>query len=136
MDEQKRVSIVVSQCSFEAGMEATILASTASGFVDKVDLFFTFWGIKMITKGYKPKLQGLMAPFTFIMRSKMKKQGVLSFDEMMQTCRDLGVEFHACSTSMDLMGIKKEDLIEGAKISGASTFLAGAIGSEMQLFIG
>lgn len=136
MDNEKRISIVVSKHSFEAAMEALIIASTAGVFVDKVDLFFTFWGIKLITKGYKPKLAGIMAPFTFMMRNKMKKQGVQSFEEMLEMCVDMGVQFHACSTSMDLMGIKEEDLIEGAQISGASTFLSGAIGSETQLFIG
>jgi peroxiredoxin family protein len=136
MENEQRISIVVSKHNFESAMEALIIASTASAFVDKVDVFFTFWGIKLITKGFKPKLAGIMAPFTFVMRNKMKKQGVQSFEEMLQVCVDMGVEFHACSTSMDLMGITKDDLIDGAKISGASTFLAGAIGSVTQLFIG
>lgn len=136
MENEKRISIIVSKHSFEAAMEALIIASTAAAFVDKVDLFFTFWGIKLITKGFKPKLAGIMTPFTFVMRSKMKKQGVQSFEELLKVCVDMGVEFHACSTSMDLMGIKKDDLIDGAQISGASTFLAGAIGSVTQLFIG
>ncbi len=136
MDEEKRISIVVSKNSFEAAMEAMIIASTAATFVDKVDLFFTFWGIKLITVGYKPKLGGIMAPFTFMMRRKMKKQGVQSFEELRDVCREMGVNFYACSTSMDLMGIGEEDLIEGAEIAGASAFLGKAIGSETQLFIG
>ncbi len=54
----------------------------------------------------------------------------------MAICVEMGIGFHACSTSMDLMGIEKDDLIEGAEISGASAFLGGAIGSVTQLFIG
>ena len=67
---------------------------------------------------------------------EMKKENIGSFEEMRQQAIDLGVNLYACSTSMSIMGIKKEDLIDGVEVVGATKFLDIAMDAKIQLFIG
>jgi len=77
--------------------------------------------------GYGPK----------IIRKLMKKQKVFSLDEFFQQAADLDIEIVICEMSMDLMGIKKEEIIDYPNLSygGVATFLADANESRIQLFI-
>lgn len=136
MEKKDMLSMVVSKADFEAAMETMIVASTAVSTGTEVRLFFTFWGLKLLVEGYKPKLSGIMRPFTFMMRRKMKKMGVPSFEELRQLCLDAGVTLYACGTSMDLMGISDDDLIDGVETAGAATFIGDASQSSVQLFVG
>jgi peroxiredoxin family protein len=77
-----------------------------------------------------------MRPFTGMIERKMKKLKIPGFAEMMAQARDLDVKLYACSTSMALMGVGKEELIDGVKILGASAFLDIAADSKVNLFIG
>jgi peroxiredoxin family protein len=101
-----------------------------------VHVFFTFFGLKLLTKKAKPKLPGMMRPFTGMLLGKMKKLKIPNFDEMKKQALDMGVHLYACSTSMTMMGIQKEELIEGVEVLGAASFLDIAADSEVQLFVG
>jgi peroxiredoxin family protein len=132
----QKVSMVVSEGSFDKAMMPLIVGTTAASMGMEVHVFFTFFGLKLLKKGTKPKLPGMMRFFTGMILNKMKKQNIPNFEEMKQQAIDLGVHLYACSTSMTLMNIKKEDLIEGAEVLGAAKFLDIAADSEVQLFIG
>jgi len=131
-----KLSIVVSEGTFDKAMMPLILGTTAAATGTEVHVFYTFFGTKLLTKGAKPKLPGMWRLFTGMFVKKMKAVGIGSHQEMMQQAMDLGVSFYACSTTMGLMGIKESDLVPGTKILGAAAFLKLASESETTLFIG
>jgi peroxiredoxin family protein len=102
----------------------------------EVHVFYTFFGLKLLKKGVRPKLKGMMSLFTGMIEKKMKKNKIPGYNEMMQQAKDLGVNFYACSTSMILMGVEQSDLADGVKVLGAAAFLNIAADSKVQLFIG
>ena len=65
----------------------------------------------------------------------MKEKGVSSLEELIDSARAHGVRLVACQMSMDIMGIKKEELIDGVELGGVSTFLGSGEQSDMSLFI-
>lgn len=128
--------MVVSEGSFDKAMMPLIMGNTAASMGMEVHVFYTFFGLKLLKKGVRPKLPGMWRLFTGMMVKKMMKLKVPNYDEMMRQARELGVNFYACSTSMSLMGVKEGDLVEGTKVLGASKFLDLAADSKVTLFIG
>lgn len=128
--------MVVSEGSFDKAMMPLIMGNTAASMGMEVHVFYTFFGLKLLKKGVKPKLPGLWRIGTGMMIKKMMKLKVPGYDEMIKQAKELGVNFYACSTSMSLMGVKQEDLIDGTKVLGASKFLDLAADSKVTLFIG
>jgi len=122
-------------------------------------MFFTFWGLNVLRKpkNVKVKKNLIERMFGFMMprgagklglsnmnmggmgarmiKGIMKKKNVSSLQEMIQQAMDNGVELIACTMSMDLMGLKLEELIDGVKPGGAAAMLANAEESDMSLFI-
>ncbi len=135
-DADDKVAIVVSEGSYDKAMASVFLGSTAAGLGMEVHLFFTFFGLELLKKNKRPRLKGMYRPFTGMFEKKMKGIGVESFQDMMDTCSEMGVRLYACSTSMEAMGLKKEQLRDGVDVLGASKFLDIAAGSKVQLFIG
>jgi len=135
-EKSKKVSMVVAEGSFDKAMMPMIVGTTAAAMGMEVHIFFTFFGLKLLTKKAKPKLPGIMRPFTGMLIGKMKKLKIPNFDEMKKQALDMGVHMYACSTSMTMMNVKKEDLIDGVEILGAASFLDIAADSEVQLFVG
>lgn len=128
--------MVVSEGSFDKAMMPLIMGNTAASMGMEVHVFYTFFGLKLLKKGVRPKLPGLWRIGTGMMIKKMMKLNVPGYDEMLKQAKELGVNFYACSTSMALMGVKQEDLIDGTKVLGASKFLDLAADSKVTLFIG
>jgi peroxiredoxin family protein len=93
-----------------------------------VHLFFTFWGMAVVNKRQEANLQlgpdaspGMTTP---IVKDIIKNLKIPTIPEMVVGAREMGVHLHACSTTMEMMGMKKGDLIpEVEDIAGASTFL-------------
>jgi len=131
-----RLSMVVSEGTFDKAMMPLILGTTAASMGSEVNVFYTFFGTKLLTKGVKPKMPGMMRFFTGMMVGRMKKMGIPDYDGMMKQAMDLGVNFYACSTTMGLMGVKEADLRPGVKVLGAAAFLKMAQESNVSLFIG
>jgi len=136
MNMAERFCMVVSEGTFDKAMMPLIMGTTAASMGMEVHVFYTFFGLKLLKKGVRPKLPGLMSLFTGMMEKKMKKVNVPGYQEMLTQAKEMGVNFYACSTSMELMGLKKEQLIDGTKVLGASAFLNLAADSKVQLFIG
>jgi peroxiredoxin family protein len=125
----------------------------------KVSMFFTFWGLNIlrkpekvrVKKGFLSKMFGMMMPRgaeklkiskmnmggigTKMIKGVMKSRNIDSIEDMIKKAQQNGVELIACAMSMDVMGIKKEELIDGVKTGGAAMMLANAEESDMSLFI-
>jgi len=136
MAETKRFAMVVSEGSFDKAMMAMMMGNTAASMGIETHIFYTFFGLNLLKKGVKPKMPGMFRFFTGMMQKKMKGIGIEGYQEQLEMAKELGVKIYACNTSMEMMGIKKEDLIDGVTILGAAAFLNIAADSDMQLFIG
>ena len=137
-----RLVLVVTKDTIDQVYPPLILASTAAASGLEVDVYFTFWGLKLLDKKSHAKtklasvgnpalpmpniigvLPGMTAMATRMMKGKIKKYWP-TIPEMMQQAKDIGVRFHACSPTMGLMGMAEKDLIPLTDdIVGASTFL-------------
>jgi peroxiredoxin family protein len=156
-----QLSMVVFSGDLDKILAAMIIATGAVAYDMKVKLFFTFWATAALRdpkknvsgKNFMSKMFGMMLPKgknklklsnmnmcgmgTAMMKGLMKKKNVASLDDMFKTAGELGVEINICEMSMDLMGFKKEEMIDypHMNICGVATFLADASESKVQLFI-
>jgi peroxiredoxin family protein len=117
-------------------MMSMMIANTAASMGTEVHVFHTFFGLQLLKKGSKPKLPGMFRLFTGMFIKKMKKIGLEDYQGQLKMAAELGVNILACSTTMELMGIKKEDMVDGVKIIGAAGFLDLAMDADSTLFIG
>lgn len=139
MSKKMKHAYVVHSGTLDKLYPVFMLASTGGAMDAEVHLFFTFWGLDAVKKGglEKAKLPGIMSLGTGMMRGKIKKVGIPSLPELMKMCRDTGnVKIYACSTTMAMMDVKKEELIDEVdEIVGAATFLDLAMDADVQMFI-
>ncbi len=136
-----------------------VIANGAAASGKKVTIFFTFWGLNVIKKQDKPgvkkdffgKMFGWMLPASskklglsqmnmggmggWMMRLIMRKRGVDSLEGMIESAREAGVEFIACQMSMDVMGVKAEELMDGVNIGGVANYLEKTETSGLNLFV-
>jgi peroxiredoxin family protein len=156
-EQQKRNKLVIicSKGSLDMAYPPMMLATTAAAMGMQVDLYFTFWGVNIINKKTIDSLKispvgnaalpipnilgmipGMTAMMTSMMQRKMGKIKMPSIREMVATAKESGVKFHACSPTLDMMGLKKEDLIpEVDDIIGAATYLELASEDAITLFV-
>jgi peroxiredoxin family protein len=153
-----RLSMVVFSGDLDRVLAAFVIASGAAASGMEVSMFFTFWGLTALRqkresrgKTLFQKMMGWMTPVGIrglgvskmnfggigakMLRAMMRQQGVPQPEEMAQMARDLGVRIVACQMSMDVMGIHKEELIDGVEVGGVATFLGEATRSKATLFI-
>ena len=149
----KRLVIVLTKATLDEAYPAFILGTTAAASGMQVDIYFTFWGIKLLDKRTAKKtklpsignpglgipnilgvLPGMTAIATAMMKWKIKKYWP-TLPEMMEQAREMGVGLHACSPTMGLMGLKEKDLIPCVDIVGASAFLGWATDNAVTIFI-
>ncbi|MFQ9316724.1 DsrE/DsrF/DrsH-like family protein [uncultured Dysgonomonas sp.] len=152
-------TLIVFSDDLDRALASFVIANGAAATGKKVSIFFTFWGLNVIKKEKKPavrkdfmgKMFGMMLPSSSkklglsqmnmggigskMMRSIMKNKNVDSLESLMQQALDNGVEFIACSMSMDVMGIKKEELIDNITIGGVAAYLDRAENANVNLFI-
>ena len=129
----KKMAFIAGSNSFEKMMMPLIIAQTADAMDVEVHIFFTFWGLKLLKKGYsdKAKVAGMPFPMKGMAASRFKKKlktfGTPKPSELIKEIVDGGnVHLYACTMTMDLMGIKKEDIIPEVKDNqfvGAAKFL-------------
>jgi peroxiredoxin family protein len=139
MSEKMKHAYVVHSGTLDKLYPVFMLASTGGAMDAEVHLFFTFWGLDAVKKGGldKAKLPGIMRLGTGMMKGKIKKVGVPSLPELLKMCRDTeNVKIYACSTTMAMMDVKEEELIDEVDaIVGAATFLDIAMDANVQMFI-
>ncbi len=149
----KRLVIVLTKGTLDEAYPAFILATAGAATGMEVDMYFTFWGMKLLDKRTHNKtklsplgnpamgmpnilamLPGATALVTAMMKRKIKKYWP-TIPDMMKQATELGVRIHACSPTMGLMGLTEKDLIEGVDICGASAFLSWAADNAVTIFI-
>lgn len=143
-EDSKRLAIIATHGSLDAAYPPLILSTAALALDMESAVFFTFFGLEILKKGNADKLKvvpvanpampmsipnlvgvlpGMTAMATMMMNGWMKKSNVAKLSELLEIAVEGGVRMIACQMTMDVMGIKKEDLIDGIEIGGAATFL-------------
>ncbi|SNX54017.1 CoA-disulfide reductase [Thermoanaerobacterium sp. RBIITD] len=152
-------AIIVFSGDLDKAIAAFIIANGAAAMGRKVTLFFTFWGLNIlrkpqkvsVTKDFISKMFGIMMPrgssrlklskmnmFGIgpkLIRHIMNKKHVASLEDLIQQALKNGVRIVACNMSSDIMGITKEELIDGVEIGGVASFIGAAEQSDTTLFI-
>jgi peroxiredoxin family protein len=160
MDTSKKTIILFSG-DFDKVMAALIIANGAAAMGDDVTIFCTFWGLNILrktekvpTEAKKSTLQsmfGRMMPkgtkklglskMNFagagspMMRRATKDAGGMSLEELFDSALEQGVKFIACTLSMDILGFKEEELIDGVEFEGVAAYLGHADEANVNLFI-
>jgi peroxiredoxin family protein len=136
-----KVTIIVHSGDMDKVSSALIIANGALAMGMEVSLFFTFWGLQRLKKGGLEKgplsKMNMLGLGKWMIKRKMKKAGVVSLEKMMQDFKELGGKILACDMTMDIMGIKAEDLREElvSEYCGVGTYLNEARESKITLFI-
>jgi NADPH-dependent 2,4-dienoyl-CoA reductase/sulfur reductase-like enzyme/peroxiredoxin family protein/TusA-related sulfurtransferase/rhodanese-related sulfurtransferase len=152
-------TMVVFSGDLDKAIASFIIANGAASMGKKVTMFFTFWGLNILRKPEKVPVQkgvvermfGFMMPRGskklklsnmnmmgmggLMIRKVMKDKNVSSLEELIQAAIHSGIEIVACQMSMDVMGLKQEELIDGVKIGGVGYYLGEAEDSNVNLFI-
>ena len=157
--EEKGKTFILFSDDLDKTLATFVLANGAAATGKKVSIFFTFWGLNAIKKVNKPevkkdiwgKMFGWMLPSDStklalsqmnmmgigakMMRFLMQKKGVDSLESLRQQAIDNGVEFIACQMSMDVMGVKREELLDEVTVGGVATYMDRAEQANVNLFI-
>lgn len=152
-------TMIVFSGDLDKVLASFIIANGAAAMGRKVTMFFTFWGLNALRKHDGPspskpiieKMFGMMMPKgsknlklskmhmggmgTKMMKMVMKDKNVSSLEDLIKQAMANGVEMVACTMSMDVMGIKEEELIDGVKFAGVANMLGAAEESDTNLFI-
>jgi peroxiredoxin family protein len=146
------------QGSLDMAYPPLILATTAAAMDMDVTIFFTFFGLDIIKKDMADKLKispignpampmpvpiptlvgslpGMEAMATAMMKSMFKKHGVASIGQLLELAKESGVKLIACQMTMDVMGVKQEDVIDGVEFGGAAMWMDAAVDAQINLFI-
>ncbi|MBU5256260.1 DsrE/DsrF/DrsH-like family protein [Tissierella praeacuta] len=152
-------NIIVFSGDLDKAVASFIIANGAKAMGKEVTMFFTFWGLNIIKKethvktkkDFMAKMFGMMMPKSSknlglskmnmagigpkIIRTVMKDKNISSLEELIEQGIKSGIKMVACQMSMDVMGITKEELLDGVEIGGVATMLSAADDSNMSLFI-
>ena len=152
----KRIALVAAKGTLDQAYPPLILASTAVDLGWEAGIYFTFYGLDILHKDRFEQLKvaslanpsgpiqvpnilgavpGATAAATKVMRKWMSDARFPTIPEFVDMTRDLGVKFFACATTMGVMGVEQNDLIDGADIAGAAAFLDYAAEAEVSLFV-
>lgn len=152
-------TLIVFSNDLDKALASFVLANGAAAVGKSVTMFFTFWGLSTILRREKPRVakdfMGRMFSFMLpkhsgnlalshmnfggmgpaMMRGRMKAKNVEQLEEMMASALKAGVRLVACQMSMDLMGVAKEELVDGVEIGGVAAYMEAASESGVNLFI-
>lgn len=153
---RRRLALVASKGSLDAAYPPLILATTAASLGWEVGIFFTFYGLDILHKRRHRRLKvsplanpampvavpslvgalpGLEAAATRMMRKWMDDASLPNIPSFLDMARESDVKLFACSTTMGVMHVEREDLIEGVDIAGATAFLDFAADADVSLFV-
>lgn len=151
-------TIVVFSNDLDKALASFIIANGAKASGKDVTMFFTFWGLNIlrksnvsVKKGIIDKMFGVMMPKgaekltlskmnmggigSVMMKWVMRNRNVSTLTELIKQAQDSGIKFIACNMSMDVMGIKKEELIDGVEIGGVAKYISESSKANANLFI-
>jgi len=156
--KKKRMALIASKGTLDMAYPPLILASTAGAMDVETTIFFTFYGMDIINKKKYGSLQvapianpampspvpmpnilgmlpGMTAMGTMMMKNMIKGINWPTIPELVATCLELDVKMIACTPTMEMTGVKKEDLVDGVIVAGAAEFLDFALDANISLFI-
>lgn len=157
--EQEGKTIIVFDGDLDKVLAAFIIANGAAAMGRPVTMFFTFWGLNALRRPDKVKVKkpfldrmfDMMMPRgtgklklsnmnmggmgTRLMKKVMRDKNVSSLEELMKQAMAQGVRLVACTMSMDVMGITREELIDGVELAGVASYLGDAELSNVNLFV-
>ncbi|MDX9957992.1 MAG: FAD-dependent oxidoreductase [Spirochaetia bacterium] len=153
------MSLICFSDDMDKALASLVIANGALASGKKVTIFYTFWGLDIIKKQVKPRVRktlmgrmfGMMLPGhngklklsklnmggmgAFMMKGIMKHQKIDNLETMLRTALDNGAELIACQMSMDVMGVKREELLDEVQIGGVANYLEAATHAGINLFI-
>lgn len=156
---EKNKTLICFSDNLDRAIATFILANGAAATGGKVSIFFTFWGLNVIKKKHGPVVKktftekmfarmlpkssdglslskmNMMGMGSKMIRGIMKKKNIDSLESLIQQAMANGVEFIACQMTMDMMGIKKEELLDGVTVGGVASYMQKAEESRVNLFI-
>ncbi|HOQ80007.1 MAG TPA: CoA-disulfide reductase [Candidatus Cloacimonadota bacterium] len=152
-------TIIVFSDDMDKALASFVIANGAASTGKKVTMFFTFWGLNVIKKVDKPKVKkdfmgkmfSMMLPShngklnlsklnmlgmgSVMMKKRMASQKIESLKEMVDAAAASGIQMIACQMSMDVMGVKREELLDNVTVGGVASYLEEAEKSNLNLFI-
>jgi len=155
----KDITMIVFSGDLDKAIAAFIIANGFASMGQRATLFFTFWGLNLLRKDNPPALKktlvermfGWMMPRgankavlshmhmmgmgTGMIKAVMKQKNIDSLPQLIKTAQQNGVKLLACQMTMDMMGIKREELIDGVEIAGVATMAADATTTNTHFFI-
>ena len=156
----KKLALIATKGSLDWAYPPFILASTAAALGYETQIFFTFYGLQLLKKKIDlsvtplgnpgmpmpmgmdkwfpvigTAIPGMQSMMTGMMKSKMKKKGIASVEELREACLEADVKLIACQMTVDLFDMDSSDLIDGIDYAGAATFFEFAGESDVNLFI-
>ncbi len=161
--KQKKLALVASKGGLDELYPILIMASTAGALGWDARVFCTFYGLDLVNKKRRKKMKvsavgnaasppplsgveirvptilgilpGMNTVATWMMKKWMKDSNIPDFETLYQLCVDSGVKFYACATTMGVMNVNQDDIVEGADCLGATAFLDFASEADVALFV-
>lgn len=155
----EKATLVVFSGDLDKAIASFIIGTGAAAMGKEVTMFFTFWGLNLLRKPEQVKLKKTWIEKMFekmmprgpeklglskmnygglgagMMKAVMKRKQIASLNQLMEMARDLEIKMVACTMSMDVMGIREEELIDGLEFAGVAAYLADAEDGKVNLFI-
>lgn len=155
----KEKTMIIFDGDLDKAIASFIIATGAAAMGNKVNMFFTFWGLSVIRRNEKVKVKrdfmskmfaamlprgskklklsqmNMLGMGSKMIRSVMAKKGVTSLEDLIKEAQEAGVKITACQMSMDVMGLQTADLIDGVEVAGVASMLNDNDNSNMNLFI-
>lgn len=155
---KKKMAIIASKGTLDMAYPPLILASTAAAMDVDAQIFFTLYGVNIINTKKNHALQvapianpampspvpfpnilgilpGMTPMATMMMKSMIKKINWPSIPELLEACKEVDVRLIACTPTLEMTGVKKEDLVDGVVVAGAAEFLHFALDAHISLFV-
>lgn len=161
--QPRRLALIASKGTLDMAYPPLTMGTTAASMGWEVGIFFTFYGLDIIHKERQKKLAvspvgnpampppvssvplkmptlmgalpGMTGMATSMMKSWMAEANMVPITEMLDIARELDVRLYACNTTLEVMGVEPEDLMEGVDCAGSPAFLDFAADADIQLFI-
>jgi peroxiredoxin family protein len=157
--QKKKTTIILFSGDYDKAMAAYIIANGAAAYDHEVTIFHTFWGLNalrkeqqvLVKKGFLEKMFAKMMPrgadrmglsrMNFggigpkLIKHVIKKHNAMPLPQLIEMAKEQGVKLVACQMTVDLLGLKPEELIDGIEFAGVATYLADASEGNINLFI-
>lgn len=157
--EKKRTTIVLFSGDYDKAMAAYIIANGAAAYDHEVTIFHTFWGINAlrkqepvaVQKGFLERMFAKMMPRGAeklglsnmqmlgmgpkMIKHVMNKHNALTLTQLVEMAQEQEIKLVTCTMTMDLLGLQKEELLDGIQYAGVAAYLADAEDGNVNLFI-